>query len=168
MTCELPWIYLHYSLVENFNQAFGSYWVVEFSGIYLHVHMKKGFVSLNFDYFPKSHDWVWLSDYPHWISPMTQVYLSNLILAMHTPLNAFGMSQKQCHSSTPYLLSEGIFIRAIRSLVILWFSVWKCSILCFSSDFLAKKNYAIFPSLQIYGLTWQKGCKMQTNWFWTW
>jgi hypothetical protein len=53
-------------------------------------------------------------------SPMTtQVYLLNLILAMHTPLNAFGMSQKQCQSSTPYRLSEGIFIRAIRSLVIL-------------------------------------------------
>jgi hypothetical protein len=66
------------------------------------------------------------------------------------------MSQKQCQSSTPYRLSEGIFIRAIRSLVILWCSLWKCSILCFSSNFLAMKNYAIFPSLQIYGLPWEK------------
>lgn len=97
-------------------------------------------------------------DYPIILieSPTTQVYLFNLILAMHTPLNAFGMSQKQCQSSSPYQLSKGIFIRAIRSLVILWFSLWKCSILCFSSNFLAKKNYAIFPSLQIYGLTWKK------------
>jgi hypothetical protein len=156
------------SLVENFNQAFGSYWVVEFSGIYLHVHMKKGFVSLKF----------WLLflkvtvgyDYPIILieSLMTQVYLLNLILAMHTPLNAFGMSQKQCPSSTPSQISEGIFIRAIRSLVILWFSLWKCSILCFSSNFLAMKNYAIFLSLEICGLTWNKRWKMQTNWFWTW
>jgi len=60
-------------------------------------------------------------DYPIILieSPTTQVYLFNLILAMHTPLNAFGMSQKQCQSSSPYQLSKGIFIRAIRSLVIL-------------------------------------------------
>jgi hypothetical protein len=43
-------------------------------------------------------------DYPIILieSLTTQVYLLNLILAMHTPLNAFTMSQKQCQSSSPY------------------------------------------------------------------